>query len=298
MHCGAEPAPKRAAAGSAGRVVNLPVVGSMKNALTELAWAGWREIRSHVCEIEELALMVDNHGSRIGHGAGVVHCTANQRLERTVGADRIGQNQARGVHTLPRIDQVYVLGAGIDETQIVSPGGNGCILRQRQLATAVRIDEDSLRRIGGAPAAFLDGVDIRVTRNHNKVDRSAAYREVSKVDASRRILKLLVGDQREPAGIGVDVEGRDVSTDRGGISSHIAHTSRGIGDLGIKHKQMGAGRVGLDRDRIVALAGISCLEAQSTLSADGEERDVWLRCYPQAYPGGTSRLSGSPAACV
>ncbi len=59
-----------------------------------------------------------------------VHSATNQRLERTVGADRIGQDHARGVDTLPRIDQIYVLAAAIDEAQILSTGGNGRILRQ------------------------------------------------------------------------------------------------------------------------------------------------------------------------
>src|ERR1700689_2936627 len=60
---------------------------------------------------------------------------------------------------------------------------------------------------------------------------------------------------------------------------------------------MSAGRVRLDRDRIVALAGITCLEAQSTLSADGEERDVWSGVR-RTCRGGTSRLPRSAAACV
>src|ERR1700677_2761706 len=60
---------------------------------------------------------------------------------------------------------------------------------------------------------------------------------------------------------------------------------------------MTAGRVGLDLDRIVALAGISCLEAQSTLSADCEKRDVWSG-ISRTCCGGTSRLPGSATACV
>src|SRR5271170_4712613 len=60
---------------------------------------------------------------------------------------------------------------------------------------------------------------------------------------------------------------------------------------------MSAGRVRLDRDRIVALAVISCLEAQCTFSADREERDVWSGVI-RTCRGGTSRLPGSATACV
>ncbi len=115
--------------------------------------------------------MVDNHGSRIGDGAGVVHGAAHQRLERAVGAGRIRQDLARGVDKLPRIDQVYVLGARVDKAKILRPAGDGSILRQGQLATAVRVHEDCLKGIDRAPAALFDGVDVRVARNHDKVDR-------------------------------------------------------------------------------------------------------------------------------
>src|ERR1700742_826681 len=60
---------------------------------------------------------------------------------------------------------------------------------------------------------------------------------------------------------------------------------------------MSAGRVGLDRDREIALAVVICLVAQCTFSADGEERDVW-RGIIRAYCGGTSRLPRSATTCI
>ena len=72
-------------------------------------------------------------------------CAADQRLERAIGADGVGQDQAGRVDTLPGIDQVDVLGAGVDIAQILSAGRNGRVLRQGQLAAAVRIHEDRLR---------------------------------------------------------------------------------------------------------------------------------------------------------
>src|SRR5271156_6625773 len=60
---------------------------------------------------------------------------------------------------------------------------------------------------------------------------------------------------------------------------------------------MAAGRVRLDGNREVALAGVSRLEAQSTLTADGEEGDVCSRLVGRRA-GWTGNLRGSTAACV
>ena len=60
---------------------------------------------------------------------------------------------------------------------------------------------------------------------------------------------------------------------------------------------MGSGRVRLDGNRIVALAGISSLEADRALAADGEQRDV-RPCFTRRRAGRAGNLRGSPAACV
>ena len=60
---------------------------------------------------------------------------------------------------------------------------------------------------------------------------------------------------------------------------------------------MGAGRIRLDGNRMVALAGISRLEAQRALAADGEERDVCSR-FVRGRTGRTRNLRGSAAACI
>src|ERR1700734_3143492 len=103
--------------------------------------------------------MVDDQGSRIGHGAGVGNLAGDERLERTIGADGIGQDKSGRVDTLPRIDQVYVLGAGVDIAQILCIGRNRRVLRQGQLAVAIGIYEYSLAGIVQASAASLNGVD-------------------------------------------------------------------------------------------------------------------------------------------
>src|ERR1700728_3744208 len=60
---------------------------------------------------------------------------------------------------------------------------------------------------------------------------------------------------------------------------------------------MGAGRVRLDGNRKIALAGIGCLKTQSTLAADGEERDVCSRLVGRRA-GWTGNLRRSTATRV
>ena len=113
--------------------------------------------------------MVDDHGTWIRDRACVVHLPAQPAIAAHRWCPRVGQDLA-GRGPVLRIDQVHVLAARIDVGKLSGAGGDWSILRQRQLAAALPIHKDSLRRIGGASAAILDDVEIRVTRNHDKID--------------------------------------------------------------------------------------------------------------------------------
>ncbi len=164
--------------------------------------------------------MVDDHRARVGHGAGVGHLPANQRLQCAVGADCVGYDLARGGAVLG-IDQVHVSGTGVDITELGRVGGNGSILCQGQLSTAVGVYEDTLRRIVGvAGLTFYKGLEKRPAGYQEKVDGRVADRKIGEVGAGG-ILHLLVGNQGKPARVAVDVEGRDVTANGGVIPWHI-----------------------------------------------------------------------------
>ena len=125
--------------------------------------------------------MVDNHGTRIGNRACVGNLAADQRLQRAIGADGVGQDLA-GRGSILRIDQVDVLGAGVDIAELQCAGRDGSILRQGQLAVAVRVYENRLGLGSVAlPLPFLNGVDIRVAGNYEEIDGCAAHRKIARL---------------------------------------------------------------------------------------------------------------------
>src|ERR1700722_8601557 len=60
---------------------------------------------------------------------------------------------------------------------------------------------------------------------------------------------------------------------------------------------MGTGRIRLDGNRLVPLAGIGCLEAEAALAADREQRDI-ASAVVRRYARRTRSLPGLSAACV
>ena len=141
--------------------------------------------------------MVDDHRTRVGHSASVGHSPASIRLQCTVGADSVGQDHTGRVNTLPRVDQVDVLRAGVDVAELLSIRDNGGILGQGQLSGAVGVYEYTLCRIVNVSLLpLLNGVDIRPTGYQEEIDRRAANGKIGEVGAGG-ILHLLVGNQRK-----------------------------------------------------------------------------------------------------
>src|ERR1700721_1846442 len=157
--------------------------------------------------------MVDDHRTRVGHSASVGHTPASIRLQCTVGADSAGQDHTGRVNTLPRVDQVDVLRAGVDVAELFSIRDDGGILGQRQLSRAVGVYKYTLRRIVEVSGlSVFNGVDKRPTGYQEEIDRRAANRKIGEVGAGG-ILHLLIGNQRKSARVAINVEGGDVSPD-------------------------------------------------------------------------------------